>query len=101
MKLTKSERKEMAEPAMAEESYPWGLRLTLDKETLDKLGIDGLPAVGTKMLLVARAEVKGVSQHESDDHESRSVDLQITEMGVESEKAKRDLATSLYPGEDA
>lgn len=100
MKMTRAEQRESmdAVPESAD-SYPWGLRLNLDKETLDKLGIDGLPGVGDKVLVAARATVVGVSQHESEGHDSRSVELQITDLGIEPDRPKRDLAKALYPGE--
>lgn len=60
--------------------YPYGLRICLDSESLDKLGVTELPAVGTTMTLMARVEVVSVSQHESGDGKNRDVSLQITDM---------------------
>lgn len=69
--------------------YPYGLCLYLDKLTLEKLGITDRPALGTEFTIVARAKVKGSSESESEyeggeKREHKTVDLQITAMGMEA-----------------
>lgn len=67
------------------ERYPYGTRLDLDKEALDKLGITDMPAVGTKMMLEAKVTVIGSRQSASDKSEHRSIELQITDMELGSD----------------
>lgn len=68
--------------------YPWGLCLSLEDETLSKLGIDGeLPKAGDVIQFTALAKVTNSSTSESETtdgatKECRRVELQITDMGV-------------------
>lgn len=73
-----------------EPEYPYGLALTLDDDSLKKLGlsVDGLK-VGQAMELHARAEVKSLSKSESEGEQHQSVGLQITDLGM-GPAAKRD-----------
>lgn len=68
--------------------YPYGLRLSLDSESLKKLGMTELPAVDAEFKLVALACVVGVSQNDSQGSEEpyRCVDLQIEMMELSSSK---------------
>lgn len=70
-------------------SYPYGLKLSLDHETLNNLGMKNLPKVGSHVHIHARAHVASVSQNE-DMHGKkgkksmrRHVDLQIHHMAVD------------------
>ena len=63
-----------------ENDYPYGLCISLEDESLDKLSIDKLPTVGKKVKLTAEATVDRVSENASKDSKSRSVSLQITKM---------------------
>jgi chromosome condensin MukBEF ATPase and DNA-binding subunit MukB len=86
MKMTKSEKKDTM-PTTAEAnspSYPYGLRLSLDSAALEKLGITSLPKVGAKLMVHGMGVVTSVSQHESKNNDSRNVEIQLQEMGVES-----------------
>lgn len=70
-------------------TYPYGLKLSLDHETLNNLGMKDLPKVGSHIHIHARAHVASVSQNE-DMHTGkkggkkmrRHVDLQIHHMAV-------------------
>jgi hypothetical protein len=62
--------------------YPYGLCIHLDRDELDKLGIKGLPAIGTTMAMTGMVKVTRVSSSATGDDEYTSVDLQITDMGV-------------------
>lgn len=68
--------------------YPYGLCISLDDETLEKLGLEGdLPAVGETMHFEAIARVTCASANESEGMDGatrmcRRVELQITDMGV-------------------
>lgn len=73
------EEKEMA--LMSSMEYPYGLRLNLDHETLEKLGIKELPKMGAKVNLEAIAEVVSVSSHANMEGEVENcICLQITDM---------------------
>lgn len=76
-----------------EPEYPYGLRISLDSDALAKLGLTELPKVGTAMTLQARVEVVAVSQYEQKDETNRSVELQVTDMELDT---PRD-AKNLYP----
>ena len=97
MKLTAAESK--AETLLGDSDddggpkYPYGLSLCLDDETLAKLGITTLPEVGAVMQLVARVEVCSVSQYENQKDSDKSVNLQITDMALDTGKS---MATKLY-----
>lgn len=85
-----------------EPAYPYGLRLCLNDEVLKKLGISTLPAINDRMVLHALVEVVSVSEYKSqeadgDTQESRSVDLQITDMELLQDEA-RGAAVKLYGG---
>lgn len=65
------------------DAYPYGLRLDLSDESLDKLGLDDLPKVGKTVNISAVAEVQSASESTSASGKShRSVGLQITKMKV-------------------
>jgi len=61
--------------------YPYGTRLDLNNEMLDKLEIETLPRVGATLTLTAKVKVIAVreSQREGGD-KNRSVEYQITDM---------------------
>jgi hypothetical protein len=86
LKMTKAQKKEMAPTAVAADSpeYPYGLTLRLDSGSLDKLGMSKLPKVGAKVMVHAMGVITSVSQHESKNNDSRNVEIQLQEMGVES-----------------
>jgi hypothetical protein len=79
--------------------YPYGLTISLDDESLAKLGITSLPAVGTAMTLTARVEVCSTSQYQDRKGESESsLSLQITDMEVSaaSDSQPQSAASMLY-----
>jgi hypothetical protein len=104
MKMSPSEAKEYASPSALAEApqYPYGLRIDLNDESLEKLGIGELPAVGSKKVLYAIAEVVRVSHDESMGGPARkSLTLQITDLSCKSggdapAKPKRDPSDALY-----
>lgn len=61
--------------------YPWGTRINLDQDSLDKLGIVKLPTVGDKIMIEGKCEVISVRQSE----DGKSVELQITDMDLEND----------------
>lgn len=87
MKMSKAQKKDMMPTAVGADSgpdYPYGIRLQLDSGSLDKLGMSKLPKVGAKVMVHAMGVVTSVSQHESKNNDSRNVEIQLQEMGVES-----------------
>ena len=93
---------------MKEPDYPWGLRITLDKEQLKALGWDKMPEIGKEKMIYAKAKVISAHMSEGEEGRHKSVELQITDMycdkgekseGYEKENARADTATMLYPVE--
>lgn len=98
MKLSAVEVKEMMEPtAMEEPRYPWGLRITLDNEALQKLDLLAMPAVGESLMLHARVHVCRVSKSEVEGEEKRrDLELQITDLALEADHEESNHAQRLY-----
>jgi hypothetical protein len=91
MKRTAPELKEASAPVESKPSpYPWGLSLRLEEESLEKLGLSTLPKVGTEFIIVARACVTEVSEHESteSDGKRQSLGMQIEAMSLEKLASK-------------
>ncbi len=101
LKMSREERKEYGEVAVTDSEgpqYPYGLCIDLDDDTLEKLGITSLPAVGTAIQFTARAVVKSTSsnQYEGSEPESR-MSLQITDIEPgDASRSSSDSATALY-----
>lgn len=70
-------------PSDSGEAFPYGLRVDLNNDSLDKLGIDALPKSGKVMKMVAEVKVESTSERqERDGTANRSVGLQITKMSL-------------------
>lgn len=102
---SEAEDSTMLSPKMKDE-YPWGLRITLDNETMMKLGMTELPKIDAEFKLVALACAVSVSQNESsDDEPRRHVELQIEQMVLmpaaeeddKEESEGKDMAKTMYP----
>lgn len=63
------------------DEYPWGLCITLNNDTLNKLKAKP-QGVGDEVMITAKAIIRGLSASESDDGVKRSADLQITDMAI-------------------
>lgn len=97
MKQSPKEVKEQSEPVKDEgPRYPYGLCLTLNEEALTKLGIKELPKVGESFTIAAKGTITMARSMETQGHNSKGVDLQITDLGVSSGEKKSDSET-LYP----
>jgi hypothetical protein len=72
------------------EKYPWGLQITLEKESLKKLGLSADSFdIDAPVFITAKTEVTSISKNEAIDGESReSVGLQIVAMDVSRETPK-------------
>jgi hypothetical protein len=96
MELSPAEAKEETSPEAEAPKYPWGLCIELNEDSLKKLGITSLPAVGATMSIVAKAEVQSASesQYQGDKDTRMSVSLQITDMAVAP--VAKDMSATLY-----
>jgi len=64
--------------------YPWGLELNLNDDSLAKLGVKTLPAVGTEVTLVAKATVSATSERATEsDATCANMNLQITALQID------------------
>lgn len=99
MKMSREEAKEYNTIETSDDGprYPYGLRIDLNDDSLEKLGITALPKVGTEMTITAKVMVTSVSAYDSQGGEAeQSVGLQITDMEIGAGKTQSDAATSLY-----
>lgn len=104
MKMSREEAKEYTLGAEVDDSpkYPYGLRLDLNDDSLEKLGITALPKVGTEMTITAKVVVTSVSAYDSQGGEpEQNVCLQITDMEIGNSQAERNnsAANALYGGD--
>lgn len=104
MKITKAELKERRERFKGSPDegpkFPFGLSLHLDEESMDKLGVDKLPKVGTKMIMTARVEVTSVhADQQLGGGKNRSMGLQITDLALEGDNAEKSDADIIF-GDD-
>jgi hypothetical protein len=84
MQMSAEETKEYTQPEPADApKYPWGLCISLDDGSLEKLGVDELPKVDAEVTIVAKATVTSVRESQTQGGESeRNVELQITDMQI-------------------
>lgn len=96
MKMSPMERVETAPTVLDEAEYPYGLRISLDEQSLQKINFTTLPGIGDTMIITARVKVTDVSANETDDGVRRSVGLQITdlEFGPDNEDKNEEGATT-------
>ncbi len=102
MKMTDAEKADMmsCQPCTPPE-YPYGLKLCLSEDQIAKLGISGVPAVGSTMSIQANVRVVSAGAREDQDADEpdgqeRNLELQIIEMGVDSKKAPDQVAKEMY-----
>lgn len=72
---------------ITQEPYSYEHRITLDQDTLEKLGID-TPKVGDKYHVIGHGEVRSVSQNASPGEKSTRVELQMKRMGLKKGAGK-------------
>lgn len=106
MKTTPAEAKEREAEwnnmAPTQPEYPYGLSISLDDAMLKKLGIDGMPAIGTPMMLTAKVEVCSASQYATVGKDTESnLSVQITDMALDTGDAEGKRAERLYGGKKA
>lgn len=84
-------KQDAPEMEMRPSDYPWGLCLHLCSEELEKLGIKELPAIGQSVQIAGAAVVVALRQ----DGDVRSMELQITDLGVDA--GRKTAAGKMYP----
>lgn len=99
MQLSAQESKATVNPAAGDgPRYPYGLNLHLSNESLAKLALAGLPAVGTELMLHAKVTVTEISEREEQDGDKqRSLSLQITDLALAAPPTSEEDAAKLYP----
>lgn len=88
---TKAEQKERNSPYLKGieyegDKYPYGLRMDLNSDVMEKLDIDGLPATGSEVTICAKAKVVSTSVNDRNGKKEKRMELQITSMEVEFEE---------------
>ncbi|SRR5260221_13361339 len=97
MQLSAKQADDYAMPTSVQKDapkYPWGLCLTLNDESMLKLGIP-LPEVTNTFTLVASVEVIRASATEDQQGKDLSCDLQITDMRLIYTNTAPDKASKL------
>jgi len=84
LKRSKTERAKENTPAKMEvDDYPYGLRVHLDHETLEKLGVKTLPKAGDKLHIRAEGHVKSVEEsHRDGGKKNRSMSIELRKMAI-------------------
>jgi len=101
MKKTKKEKsKGGTEAAISmdeQDDFPWGLRLDLGKEEIEKLGIS-MPAVGSEVTFTAKAKVIGVRESADEKNIDKNIEYQITDIAFDSsgKMTSEQRANSIY-----
>jgi hypothetical protein len=68
--------------------YPYGLRIQLCKEDLEKLGVDEMPALGDKVAFYVCGSVCSTAESQDEYGETRCVGVQIEQMSIEEPAAE-------------
>lgn len=99
MARTPAEKKEeladMAGPCMPSvdsvPDYPYGLSLSLDNDSMEKLGLDDSCQVGDLLHFTAMAKVTSVSSYDNENSgPNRRIELQVQQMGVPEDESTED-----------
>lgn len=100
MEKSQESMKESCAPISCDhDKYPYGLRIHLDNDTLQKLGITELPKVGDKFTIEAVAIVSDTHGSQREDGKvNNSMGLQICEMAC-SQSTKKSASDKLYDKE--
>jgi len=97
---TEADKKKEAEAwekpsTSAMDDYPYGLRLYLDNETIQKLGIGDFDA-GDPVMICAEGMITEDSINVANGVKRRSLSIQITKICLDQEGEMKDVATELY-----
>ena len=86
MELSDEEKLDTCMPMPCERpNYPWGLKICLTHNELDKLGLDADCSIGDLIDMRCMAEVTSVSKSDGANGEECRVELQIKFMSCENE----------------
>jgi len=98
MEMSKEEAKQETEPTSQDAPrYPWGLEISLNNESIGKLGLATLPTVDAEVTIIAKATVSRVSEYQTQGGTpDRSLGLQITDMKLDVGSDMLTRAQSLY-----
>lgn len=97
MEKSQESMKDCAPVSCESEKYPYGLRIHLNNECLEKLGIKELPKVGDKFMIQAVAIVSDVHGSQMRDGDvDKSMGLQICEMGCSHKTEKKSASETIY-----
>lgn len=77
--------------------YPYGARINLSDPELQSLGMAKLPAAGDVLNIAGIGTVMGIREEQVDGKLHRSLEIQITDLGLSSGPQKSS-ADILYPG---
>ncbi len=102
MRLTSEERKDFSTPRAHAPKYPYGLRITLDQEQIDKLNLMKMPGVDDEFKFhgeVKVVAVRSVENEEGEGGEKHSIELQITELYLKEDKEEKPSAAQVIYGE--
>lgn len=95
MKFSKSEAKEHNKPmevSSSKREYPYGLSITLEKESLKKLKLNLVDFnIGDTVMVVAQTKVTSISQSNDYDSEDKTISLQIQKMSCKKPRKPYDL----------
>lgn len=101
MKLSEEKQKDMkSETALGGADYPYGLQITLDNDSLLKLGIEELPDITSSIVIHAIAKVTAISINKNE-KENKQVALQITDMEIGGIKKDDRMENKFYKKEDS
>jgi len=92
MKLTKKETKKDLWPvSVSKPDYPWGLRVTLNRDALKKLKINASEfEKDQEVTLICKARVSRITISTDDYADAESVDLQIEKMKINPDVKEED-----------
>ena len=96
LKRSKKEIKEEISVSEEGPDYPWGTRMHLGDDELQKMG-NPTAAVGEEFEFMAKARVRSISEHSDENRNERSMSIQITHIAMEEEeKSDADTAKKLF-----
>ena len=83
MRLSKKEAKEEFEPKADDRPrFPHGLTIRLDDDSLKKLGITELPAVGDEMIVAGIGKIESSHENSRQSGIDRSVSIQLEKLAI-------------------
>ena len=83
MKMTEVEKKDFCTPDHSAPKYPYGLRITINKEQYEKFAFQSTPKLEDEFQMIARVQVVSTDK---DDEGNPSFQLQIMELDLKTKK---------------